>query len=403
MTHCCIAGGGPAGVMLGFLLARSGIDVIVLEKYPDFFRDFRGDTIHPSTMDVLHELGLLERFLTLPHNETRQLTGHVGGEAITITDFTQLGVAAPFVAFIPQWDFLAFLVREGTRYPGFHLRMATEATELIEEQGRIVGVAATDSSGPLSIRCDVVVGADGRHSSIRAKARLQVQDLGAPIDALWFRLSRRDRDDGQSFGYIDSGQVMILLDRGDYWQCGYIIAKGDFERLKARGLEAFRRDIERLVPFLKEAVQELKDWEQVKMLAVTVDRLRTWHRPGLLCIGDAAHAMSPVGGVGINLAIQDAVAAANLLVPAFHNGGPDEETLRAVQRRRMAPARITQRVQILAHTHVIAPLLKRTEPLHPPWWLRMFERFPFLRRFPGYAVGIGFRPEHVRTPASGQT
>ena len=395
-TRCCIAGGGPAGIMLGYLLARAGIDVVVLEKWPDFFRDFRGDTIHPSTMDVLHELGLLDDFLRLPHDETRQLKGYIGGQEITLADFTRLKVRCPFIAFIPQWDFLNFISAKGTAFSAFHLMTETEATDIIVENGRVVGVRAKKKEQILEIRAELTVGADGRDSTIRARAGLPVADYGAPIDVLWFRLPRRDDRTKQSLGYIDDGKFMVMLDRGDYWQCGFIIAKGGFEAIKARGLESFKNDIAALAPFVSSAVGELKDWEQVKLLSVSVDHLTRWYREGLLCIGDAAHAMSPVGGVGINLAIQDAVAAANVLVPAFRRSGPTGEDLANVQKRREFPTSATQRLQVFVHRRVIAPALARRGHMRVPWVLRLFNLMPALRWFPARFVGIGFRPEHVR-------
>jgi 2-polyprenyl-6-methoxyphenol hydroxylase-like FAD-dependent oxidoreductase len=394
-TRCCIAGGGPAGVMLGYLLARAGIDVVVLEKWPDFFRDFRGDTIHPSTMEALHELGLLDSFLQLRHSKTRRLTGHIGGEAITLADFTRLDVHCPYVAFLPQWDFLNFLTAEAQKYSTFRVRMQTEAVDLIEEGGRVAGLHARSDGPELEIRAQLVIGADGRHSTVRERAGLEVQVLGAPIDVLWFRLSMRGTDAEQSLGYVDDGKFMVLLDRGDYWQCGFLIEKGGFEDIRARGLQAFRADVAKLVPSLCDCVEELTDWDQVKLLSVAVDRLRRWYKDGLLMIGDAAHAMSPVGGVGINLAIQDAIAASNVLVPAFERGAPTQADLAAIQKRRMAPTRMTQHLQVLVQDRVLRPVLRSSGHLTAPWPVRLFDWLPILQRVPARAIGMGFRPERV--------
>jgi len=397
-TTCCISGGGPAGIMLGFLLARSGVDVTILEKWPDFFRDFRGDTIHPSTMDILNELGLLEKFLSLPHNETKHLALHVSGEEIIAADFTHLKTACKFLAFIPQWDFLNFIAAEGKQYPNFHLLMESEATDLLWEKDRVVGVKAKDKQGEFEIRAALVVGADGRHSTIREKSKLAVEDLGAPIDVLWFKLSRVDDGSSNSLGYIDQGKMLVLINRDSYWQCGYIIRKGDFDTIKASGLGAFRNDLLQLAPFLNTSIGEIADWEQVKLLSVAVDHLFTWHLPGLLCIGDSAHAMSPVGGVGINLAIQDAVAAANILVPAFHRAdGVQRSDLEAIQERRARPARFIQDFQVFAHTRVIARILASKHRLRVPWQLKLVKYIPYLRRLPAYFMGVGLRPEHIQT------
>jgi 2-polyprenyl-6-methoxyphenol hydroxylase-like FAD-dependent oxidoreductase len=394
-TRCCIVGGGPAGMMLGFLLARSGIEVLVLEKHADFLRDFRGDTIHPSTLELMHELGLLEEFLKRPHQEVRELRGQVGGELFTMADFSHLPTRCKFVAFMPQWDFLNFLVEQGRRYPGFHVEMQAEATDLIEENARIVGVRISTPQGPREIRAELTVGADGRHSVIRARAGLPVVNLGAPMDVMWMRLSRRASDAGQTFGYVDRGKILVLLNREDYWQAAFVIPKGAADEIRARGLPAFREEIAALVPFLRDRVEELRDWKDVSLLTVAVDRLTRWHRPGLLCIGDAAHAMSPIGGVGINLAIQDAVAAANILAPAFRHGAPTDRDLQAVQERRTFPTRATQRLQLIIQNNVIRRVLASTKPLTLPWLFRLLQRFPYLRRIPARLIGIGFRPEHI--------
>ncbi len=394
-TRCSIAGGGPAGMMLGFLLARAGVDVIVLEKYPDFFRDFRGDTIHPSTLTVMDELGLLDEFLKLPYQKVQHLSGFVGGEEMPIADFTHLKAKCPFIALIPQWNFLCFIGEHAKRHPGFHLMMETEAVDLITDGGRVSGVHAKNRDGALEIRAELVIGADGRHSTLRERSGLAADSFGAPMDVLWFRISRRDGDPDQAFGRIDQGQMMILIDRGEYWQCGFLIRKGDFEKIKQRGLDAFRQDIATVAPFLRDRAAEIKDWEAVKLLTVAIDRLRHWSKDGLLCIGDAAHAMSPIGGVGINLAIQDAVAAANILIPAFRDGAPDMETLEAVQQRREPPTRKTQRLQIAIQNRVINQVLGRPGRARLPWALRVARHFPILTRIPARIVGIGFLPEHI--------
>src|ERR1700682_3905673 len=395
-TRCCIAGGGPAGMMLGYLLARGGVDVYVLEKHADFLRDFRGDTIHPSTLEVMHELGILDNFLKLPHQEVRELAGQVGNDTVTIADFTHLPTHCQFLALMPQWDFLNFIARQAARHPTFHLKMQTEVADLIKENGCVTGVLAKTMEGTLEIRAALTVGADGRHSVVRERAGLEVINLGAPMDVLWMRLSRRPGDPGQTFGHIDVGKIFVMLNREDYWQCAYVIPKGAAGEIRQRGLEAFREDIVKLSPFLRDRVDELRDWNQVSLLTVAVDRLSRWSLPGLLCIGDAAHAMSPIGGVGINLAIQDAVAAANILGAGLLKGTLTEAELHAVQKRREFPTRATQWIQVFFQDRVIKRVLGRTKPLALPWPLKLFRSWPFLRRIPARVVGVGFRPEHVR-------
>jgi 2-polyprenyl-6-methoxyphenol hydroxylase-like FAD-dependent oxidoreductase len=382
-------------MMLGLLLARAGVRVLVLEKHADFLRDFRGDTIHPSTLEVMHELGLLDRFLKLPHQEVRELRAQIGDVTVPIADFTQLPTRCRFLAFMPQWDFLDFLADEATRYPGFRLRMEAEVTGLIEESGRIVGVRATTGAGPLELRGDLVVAADGRDSRLRRQAGLPVKELGAPMDVLWFRLSRTPQNGGQTMGRFDTGQIFIMIDRGEYWQCGYVIPKGRFEEIRQAGLPAFRERLARRAPPGSLPVHELRSWDDVKLLTVRVDRLTRWYRPGLLCLGDAAHAMSPIGGVGINLAIQDAVAAANVLAEPLRTGAVTVEHLRRVQRRRQWPTRVTQRLQVAIQNQVIAPVLGGSRPLRPPLAVRLLARMPALRRIPARLVGLGIRPEHV--------
>jgi 2-polyprenyl-6-methoxyphenol hydroxylase-like FAD-dependent oxidoreductase len=398
-ARCCIAGGGPAGMMLGLLLARAGIDVIVLEKHADFLRDFRGDTIHPSTLEIMHELGLLEAFLKLPHQKVTTLKARFGATEVMLADFTHLPAHCRFIALMPQWDFLDFLAREAARHPAFRLRMRAEATGLIEEAGRIVGVRAQAPEGALEIRADLVVGADGRHSTVRQAAGLAVEELGAPLDVLWFRLPRVSGDPEETAIRFGSGQLLVLLNRGDYWQAGYGIAKGSLDELRAKGLPELHRHIADIAPFVRNRVGELDDWEKIKLLTVQVDRLRRWYRLGLLCIGDAAHAMSPVGGVGINLAIQDAAAAANLLHKPLRARSLSEADLARVERRRELPTRVIQRVQIFVQNRIIANVLaSRGEP-RPPLLLRMIGRLPLFRRLAARLVGIGVRPEHVLTPA----
>ncbi|MGA9865684.1 MAG: FAD-dependent oxidoreductase [Acetobacteraceae bacterium] len=394
-TRCCIAGGGPAGMMLGLLLARAGVDVVVLEKHADFLRDFRGDTIHPSTLEILYELGMLEDFLKRPHQELRTLGGRFGDVGFEFADMRHLPTHCKFVALMPQWDFLDFIAAQAKRLPGFRLIMQAEVTDLIEEGGVIAGVRATTPDGALSVRAGLVVGADGRHSTVRARAGLQGIDLGAPIDVLWMRLSRHAGDPAQSLGQIEAGLMLVTLDRGDYWQCAFVIAKGGFDAIRENGLPAFRERIATVAPYLADRVDELADWDHIKLLTVSVDRLRRWYRPGLLCIGDAAHAMSPVGGVGINLAIQDAVATANILTPSLLRGMPTPDELSRVQRRRELPTRVTQRAQVFVQDRVFRGVLGSTRTPTLPLALRLLRRFPRLRRLPARLVGMGIRPEHV--------
>jgi 2-polyprenyl-6-methoxyphenol hydroxylase-like FAD-dependent oxidoreductase len=402
-TTCCIAGGGPAGMMLGFLLARAGVDVIVLEKHKDFLRDFRGDTIHPSTLELMYELGILDDFLRRPHQEVRELAAQIGKETVKIADFTRLPTKCKFLALMPQWDFLNFIVDQAKLYPGFQVQMQAEATDLIEENGRIVGAIVKTPDGTAEIRATFTVGADGRHSVVRERAGLQVIDRGAPMDVLWMRISRRPGDPGQTFGHAEPGKMFILIDREEYWQCAFVIPKGAADEIKQKGIESFRDSIAALQPFLRDRVGELRDWNDVSLLTVKVDRLKQWWKPGLLCIGDAAHAMSPVGGVGINLAIQDAVAAANILTAKLRAGRVTDADLAAMQRRREFPTRATQTLQLLVQNNVIRRVLGSAElgsakPLKVPALLRLMQYFPYLRRLPARIVGLGFRPEHVRTP-----
>ena len=382
-------------MMAGMLLARAGVDVLVLEKHADFLRDFRGDTIHPSTLEVMGELGLLEAFLREPHQEVTHLAGNVGDTLVRVADFTRLPTRCKFLAFMPQWEFLNFIATAAKRYPSFDVRMRTRVEDLLWEGGTVVGVRAQTPEGQLDVRADLVIAADGRESVVRGLAGLEPIELGAPMDVLWLRLSKRASDPAETFGYVRGGRIMALIDRGAYWQCAYVIPKGSLEELRERGMDGFRGDIAAIVPFLDDRVDELRDWDDVKLLTVRVNRLTRWYLPGLLCIGDAAHAMSPIGGVGINLAIQDAIAAANLLSGRFGEGAPSVEDLRAVQRRRETPARLTQALQLFVQSRVIgrvldagrAPLLNKL-----PLLLRVL---PFLPSIPGRLVGLGFRPEHV--------
>ena len=407
-SQCVIAGGGPAGMTLGLLLARAGVRVTVLEKHRDFLRDFRGDTIHPSTMEIFHELGLLERFLQLPHEKVSRLFGQFGDLRIPFADFSHLPVQAPFIAMMPQWDFLDFLADEGKRYPVFHLAMSTEATDLIEEGGRVAGVRATTEGGSaIDVRGDLVVAADGRHSVLRRKAGFVVRDLGAPIDVLWFRLSRQPDDTSETMGRFDPGAIMVMINRGTYWQCAYVIPKGGIEEVRARGLPAFRSRLAKSLPFPADRADEIGSWDDVKLLTVAVDRLEQWHKPGLLCIGDSAHAMSPIGGVGVNLAVQDAVAAANILSASLREGRVEDHDLAAVQKRRLWPTRVVQWLQLAIQNNVIAPTLQASGPRTPPLPVRLMARCPMLRRLPARLVGLGIRPEHVadgirRAGTSGQ-
>jgi 2-polyprenyl-6-methoxyphenol hydroxylase-like FAD-dependent oxidoreductase len=402
-VRCCVAGGGPAGMMLGYLLARAGVDVLVLEKHADFLRDFRGDTVHPSTLEVMHELGLLEEFLRRPHQEARRLTGYVGGEPVKIADFSHLPTRCKFIALMPQWDFLDFLAEHGRRYASFHLQMQAKVTGLVEEGGQVVGLKADTLDGSLTVRSALVVGCDGRHSTVRERAGLGVEDMGAPIDVLWMRLPRRADDPEQPAGWFDRGRILVMIDRGDYWQCAFVIPKGGYDVIRHKGLDALRADIAAIAPFVRDRVGELHDWDDIKLLTVVVDCLKRWHRPGLLCIGDAAHAMSPVGGVGINLAIQDAVAAANILAIRLRDGRVTSNDLRKVQRQRDFPTWLTQRLQVFVQDRVLSRVLRSRKRLSLPLPLRLFRSLPILARIPARRVGIGIRPEHVRSPEVSQT
>ncbi len=393
-ARCCVAGGGPAGMMLGYLLARAGVDVIVLEKHADFLRDFRGDTIHPSTLEVMNELGLYDQLLQRPHQPTPTLNAQFGSFRALVADFRHLPVRGKFVAMMPQWDFLDFIAKEAQRFSSFRLLMRAEVTKLIEEPNRVTGVVVNTPDGEQKIHSDLVIGCDGRTSTVRAQAGLQVLSLGAPMDVLWFRMSRRPGDPEESMGNFGRGAILVLINRGDYWQCGFVIAKGSIEQARRHGVEFFREEIVKMAPFVKDRVAEITDFDDLRLLTVSVDRLKQWHRPGLLCIGDAAHAMSPIGGVGINLAIQDAVAAANLLISPLRRGQVSDADLQRVQARRELPTRATQAVQVFLQKNVVTAVLGTSQQFEAPLPVRLIRRLPLLARIPARLIGMGVRPEH---------
>jgi 2-polyprenyl-6-methoxyphenol hydroxylase-like FAD-dependent oxidoreductase len=400
-VRCCIVGGGPAGMMLGYLLGRAGIDVVVLEKHADFFRDFRGDTVHPSTLQVMDELGLIEGFLKLPHQRLQKMDGMFGGHSVRIADLGRLHVKYPFIAFMPQWDFLNFLRESGERFASLKVMMSTEAIDLIHDGERIAGVKARTPDGIIDIDADLTIACDGRHSLVRERAGLEVEEIGAPMDVLWFRAGKRENESESLFARVEPGRMMVTFDRGDYWQCAYVIAKGQYDAVKARGLTALLDDIAQMAPILKPGLTDVKSWDDIKLLTVAINRLKRWTRPGLLCIGDAAHAMSPIGGVGVNLAVQDAVATANLLASKLANGCPPEDELDAVRRRREFPVRMTQRMQVVAQNSIVSAALKPgNQPLKVPLVMRLVTAVPWLQGVTARFVGIGFRPEHVQSKDS---
>ena len=396
-TTCCIAGGGPAGMMLGYLLARAGVPVIVLEKHKDFFRDFRGDTVHPSTLQLMYELGILEEFLKVPHQQLTSVGGKFGDFSFQAADFRSLPTRCKFVALMPQWDLLNFLKDRASKFPAFDLRMEHEAVDLLRDKGKVTGVSVKTPMGAVEIIADLVIGCDGRHSVTRQAGQLEALEFGVPIDVLWFRISRNSDDPEELLGNINYGKVLILINRGAYFQAALIIRKGSLDDLKRDGLDAFRKDILRIAPYLGDRVGELKDWEQIKLLSVQINRLRRWRRPGLLCIGDAAHAMSPAGGVGINLAIQDAVATANLLAQPLRERRVTEQLLAKVEARRGFPTQVTQRLQIAAHKR-FARIFRNPGPAKAPWQLKLAVRVPGIQRVLARIVGLGVRPEHIHSP-----
>jgi len=388
-------------MMLGYLLGRAGIDTLVLEKHADFFRDFRGDTVHPSTLQVMDELGLIDGFLKLPHQQLQKMDGNFGGDSIRIADLGRLKVKYPFIAFMPQWDFLNFLRESGRQFASLKVMMNADATDLIRSGDAVVGVRADTPEGPIEIRADLTIGCDGRHSIVRQCANLEVEEIGAPMDVLWFRAGKRASETESVFARVETGKMLVTFDRGDYWQCAYVIAKGQYDAIKARGLDAFRSDVIGMAPILKSGMSDVKAWDDVKLLTVAINRLKRWTLPGLLCIGDAAHAMSPVGGVGVNLAVQDAVATANLLAVSLAKGCPSEDELDAVRRRREFPVRVTQAMQVVVQNNLISVALKPGDgPLKAPLFARLINALPWLQGITARFVGLGARPEHVHSPAS---
>ncbi len=385
-------------MMLGLLLARAGVRVLVLEKHADFLRDFRGDTVHPSTLELIYELGLLESLLELPHQKVHNVDVIFGSSSISFADFRHLPTKCGFIAFMPQWDFLNFLSKHASAYPTFSLRMSAEVTELIESGGQIRGVRARTADGDLDVHADLTVAADGRSSILREQSGLRVRDLGAPMDVLWFKLDRQPDHSDQPLGRFGAGQILVLINRGAYWQCGYVIPKGAHKKIQGGGFEEFRRQIARFAPFLRSQLNDLEGWDDVNLLTVQVNRLEQWCRPGLLCIGDAAHAMSPIAGVGINLAIQDAVATANLLAAPIANSCLNMDHLQRVQRRRKWPTLLTQRLQLLIQDQVISNVLGEKKEVRPPLFVRLLDSIPILRRIPARFIGLGVRPEHIPAP-----
>ncbi len=400
-AKACIVGGGPAGMVLGYLLARAGVQSVVLEKHADFLRDFRGDTVHPSTLRIIDELGLLDAFLERPHQRLQTLTGWFGSEPVRLADFRGLPARYDFIAMMPQWEFLDFLASEARRLPAFTLQMrANVAGLVVDADGRVAGVRGDGPDGAFEIRAECTIGCDGRQSTVRAAAGLPVEDVGAPIDVLWFRVKREARSEDTSLARIAPGRVVVTIDRGDYWQCAFVIHKGGAEALQREPIEVFRRQVLEAAPLLAPHMDDVRSWDDVKLLTVRVDRLTRWSKPGLLCIGDAAHAMSPVGGVGINLAIQDAVAAANLLAVKLRRGGVTENDLDAVRRRRLWPTRVTQAIQVAIQSNVLVPVMSGANAdLRVPLPMRVLTAVPALQRLFARLLGMGVRPEHVASPA----
>jgi 2-polyprenyl-6-methoxyphenol hydroxylase-like FAD-dependent oxidoreductase len=398
-TQLCIVGGGPAGMVAGLLFARAGVQTVVLEKHEDFLRDFRGDTVHPSTLRIFHELGLLEKLLDRPHDKVPGIGVWIAGRHYEVADLGAADKRWAFVAMMPQWEFLDFVADEARRYPRFRLIMRAEATGLIEEQGRVEGVRYRHEGKERQIRAGLTIASDGRRSVLRGEAGLTVKDLGAPMDVFWFRLPKARGAENQTTGVFGPGRIIALIDRGEYWQCAFVFAKGAAEAVRARGLDAFRQDVATRAPMVAAEVGAIRSWDDVKLLTVALDRLERWHRPGLLVIGDAAHAMSPVGGIGINVAVQDAVAAANILAGPMARGEDPDPLLAKVEKRRLPAVRMTQAGQKLVQQRIIAPLLARGEaPVRAPAALRLLDRARWLRRIPGLLLGFGYRPEHVRSP-----
>jgi 2-polyprenyl-6-methoxyphenol hydroxylase-like FAD-dependent oxidoreductase len=395
-TTCCIIGGGPAGIMLGFLLARSGVDVTVLEKHTDFFRDFRGDTIHPSTLELMYELGLLDKLLAIRHSEIHRASAFVGDQTVTMADLSHLPTHAKFVALMPQWDFLSFLAAEAAKFPTFKLRMGWEATGLVQKNDVTTGVLATTPDGPVEIPATLTVGCDGRQATSRQAAHLPVVEEGVPIDVLWFRLSRSEHDPENGLGYMNYGRFIVLINRLDYFQIAFLIPKNGFVKIQQQGLTAFQQSIAQVVSFLGDRVAEIDSWDKVKLLTVQVNRLSEWSSPGLLCIGDAAHAMSPVGGIGINIALQDAVATANILTEALRSNSLTPHHLRQVQQYRERAVHNTQRFQVFVHG-VLNRVLNNPNPVKLPLSLRVLTSIPGFKYLTARFIGMGLQPEHIKT------
>jgi 2-polyprenyl-6-methoxyphenol hydroxylase-like FAD-dependent oxidoreductase len=399
-VQCCVVGGGPAGMMLGYLLGRAGVRTVVLEKHADFLRDFRGDTVHPSTLQIMDELGLLGEFLQRPHSEMPALSAEVGDQSFKVADFRHIPGPCKFMAVMPQWDFLNFIHEKGRGFPSLTVMMQSEVLGLIRMAERVAGVACRTPDGPLDIHADLVVGCDGRASIVRAQAGLRVQTVGSPIDVLWFRLSKKPGDPEDVLGRLNSESMIVTIDRTDYWQCAFVIKKGSMETIRATGLDAFRRQVAAAAKFLADRTDELKSFDDIKLLSVAVDRLAVWSKPGLLCIGDAAHAMSPIGGVGINLAVQDAVATANMLAAKLKSGSARDADLDAVRRRRLYPVKVIQSLQVAIQHRILAPTISGAGPIKPPWPLYVLDKSVWLRRWPAQLVGLGVRREHVRSPVA---